>query len=452
MNAKKIFDLFFRKLLASGPLVFGSLFLFHWLYIAKTSVNVPFIDEWLLFPGTSVSHLFLPHNEHLMVFTKLWHSFLYLFNGWNLAWLQIFNFLVYGIYVTYLISFTERHSNGVKRETVFWFAVFFLSPINDMNHYLPVQTVVHLSMIFLFYVCDKSFSGSLKWRRTLTLAALLFLCSISFASTITWAIALPLILIAHYFDKQIPEQSKPAATKLVFLLLVAIVISLVYSSHYQQPSHHPAMVLPTDSRFWSLFVNLVSFGFGVTIKSLALSTLFAIGLALVLIIWFFKSAHSSQRSSRNSWWPVFMATGFVLATLASVAAGRAGFSSDFSKVSRYAEFAMPLILVPIIAFSWILPERLKHRGLAALWVLYFLLFSNDWNFRAYDRLYRIKSICRDKIVKFTENAFSGEDTFNECYGEPLSSFIIEADNKKLSFMKEVHSFIQDKQRVYEDTK
>lgn len=79
---------------------FYAIAVIHLIFIFKNSVYVPFMDEWELLRndnfhlGPSISSVFKQHNEHKLVVPNLFFCGFFLLNGFNILFVQIFNFYI----------------------------------------------------------------------------------------------------------------------------------------------------------------------------------------------------------------------------------------------------------------------------------------------------------------------------------------------------------------------
>ncbi|MBK7962089.1 MAG: hypothetical protein IPK04_13365 [Bdellovibrionales bacterium] len=101
--------------------------LFQWVIIAITSVNVPQGDEWEnlvehgLPQGFSWKYLFAFHNEHRVVFTKLFNYIFLVTSDWNLKYQIIANYLVWSAVVLFLLYVQKNIFQMQLRDFGFWF-------------------------------------------------------------------------------------------------------------------------------------------------------------------------------------------------------------------------------------------------------------------------------------------------------------------------------------------
>src|SRR6185312_13958866 len=87
-------------------------------------------------------------------------------------------------------------------------------------------------------------------------------------------------------------------------------------------------------------------------------------------------------------WRILVLTVAILAVLASVSVGRAGFGIEVAKESRYFELAMSLVPLSVLNWSFLFPERqyLRAAIIVGLWIVCFLGFRDNWKeFRYYKR-------------------------------------------------------------------
>jgi hypothetical protein len=132
-------------------------------------------------------------------------------------------------------------------------------------------------------------------------------------------------------------------------------------------------------------------------------------------------------------------SGAILASLASIALGRAGgFPLHLSKASRYFEISSPLIVV--IAVAWCLVLRKRPKPLYTLMAVYFMsvgtAFVNNWDFRI---VYEAESRFRQQTVQCIEAYYSGRGDANchRSYANPINEQLDRAQRLNLSFYRDI---------------
>jgi hypothetical protein len=168
------------------------------------------------------------------------------------------------------------------------------------------------------------------------------------------------------------------------IVLVATLIGSalgLWTIGFQQPGYMPPMAFPHTWKFWELFLNLVSFSFGIDRYSVTWGTfcLLIIFIPIAGFVW-----KSKFRLSEGQW-AILAGTLSLLAVHSSIAIGRANFTIAFAKNQEYAEHGMPLIILSIMSWSLFLQSnaKLTKTILLGLWLFCFYTFSNNWNFGVY---------------------------------------------------------------------
>jgi hypothetical protein len=180
-------------------------------------------------------------------------------------------------------------------------------------------------------------------------------------------------------------------------------VTLLWFVGYQRPSYHPVPVLPLESRFWSFFVNLLAFGFGIDRVSNILGALYL----CIVVIPIIAGVLINKRNLSIGQWRILALTLAILGVLASVSAGRAGFGIQQTKESRYFEFAMPLIPLSVLNWAFLFPKKqyLKVAIIASLLIVCFAGFRNNWKEFSY---YKREAIQRSVGVKCLTAYYKGK--------------------------------------------
>lgn len=103
----------------------------------------------------------------------------------------------------------------------------------------------------------------------------------------------------------------------------------------------------------------------------------------------------------------------LLADLVLISIGRAEYGIQTAKYPQYAEHGMPLIILSVINWSFLLAarRRLKAFFIAALWFSCLLTFAGNWDFRIYQSIYADKLEGSRCVQAYYEKGFekSGAD-------------------------------------------
>jgi hypothetical protein len=129
--------------------------------------------------------------------------------------------------------------------------------------------------------------------------------------------------------------------------------TLVWLADYRKPLHHPVLLLPYEWQFWGHSLNLVAFGFGID----RVSTTLGVFYLCVVLVPVTGLILICGRNLPIGAWRSFTLTVAVLGVLTSVSAGRAGLSIEQAKASRHFEFAMPLLPLSVVNWTFFLRKR-----------------------------------------------------------------------------------------------
>jgi hypothetical protein len=430
-------------LLVFGALVFSIIYLCQLNLIATYAVNVPYWDEWEnlregnLSSELSWSWLIARHNEHRIVLTKLLTWVLFRCNGWDLVVQQIVNYMIFGVLLVSLIFWAwTACERRVPLGLWFLLGLFLLAPTNHENHLWGFQSQIHFALLFLVIAVFFLFHTSACWCRIFvgTTAAVLGMYSFS-SGAIS---ALIVVLVFAVVKLSVFFRCGRSRQDLLHTFFVVSVVGLAFALWlvgYETPAHHPDLTWPHQRLFWDFLSNSVSLGFGFDNVSGGYGIAILVFLAVPLVVLL----------GRNRWLPdcrggaILAFSGAILASLASIALGRAGgFPLHLSKASRYFEISSPLIVV--IAVAWCLVLRKRPKPLYTLMAVYFMsvgtAFVNNWDFRI---VYEAESRFRQQTVQCIEAYYSGRGDANchRSYANPINEQLDRAQRLNLSFYRDI---------------
>jgi hypothetical protein len=383
-----------RALPALPLLVCIGLFAFHFSVIHRYAVNIPNMDDWRLFDGEShpasvdLPWLHALTNEHRTATTKLFVWLQFQLNGWDIRTHYLIDFMIFGLFLTFLTWAAKRWASDLPTWVISSFIVFLLSPIIWLNHYMAYPVAVHFWVFFFFIAAYLLFANRQSWPALIVGCLASSLSIYSFASGFVASLVLLLVFSVFKYVRFRELRDQGARRReLRQLLLVTLLIGGALATWilgFRRPSYHPPLAFPYRRVFWSLFLNLVSFGFGIDRVS------GKIGLVCLLIILApIGGSIWKQRGKLSiAQWATFAIVLAILADLAVISLGRAGFDFSFiAKDEEYAEHGMPLIVLSLINWSIFLRDRrtLRAGAIAALWIFCLIAFQNNWDFDIYRR-------------------------------------------------------------------
>lgn len=368
-----------------------ALFLYHGYIVQKYAVNIPYFDDWAFFAGDdhprslSWSWLQQQHNEHRMALTRILIWLQFRLNGWNYPFSLLINFLIYGGLLSCLIWFI-RNTRTIPFWTILAFTIFLLSPINWFNHFMAIQSAFHLYVVLLFLSCGFLFGERQTFRNLLVGAFTAALCVYTIASGFVSVLVLLIAFCGFKLARIARAEGRTRSRELLQLAIVAAPVAstlVLWCIGFTKPAHHPTIVYPYQIQFWTFFANLVSVGFGYMRIYTSVGVLCNLIVMIPIIgeIW-----RQRLEPSRINWAP-YVVVMAILANVASISAGRAGFGIEMAKNDRYFEFVMPLMLLSAVNWAIFLKrkERLRTAALLALWLFCSLGFSRKWDFINYSR-------------------------------------------------------------------
>lgn len=390
-----------------GPLCV-SLFLFHLAVIQRYAVNIPFLDDWAMFstghPSLSPKWLFAQHNEHRIPLNKIFVWFEFHLNGWNYPFHLLLDFMIYGLLLTVIWLFARKVAVQVSSWIVLGFIFFLLSPINWFNHFMADQSAAHFYLLFFFIGSYFLFGTRQRWLYLIIGSAALVLTIYSFAAGF---ISTSVLLIAFCLFKGLrlysAEQNERPRELMQMLLTVGLVGGglFTWTIGFVKPPYHPPLTFPQTRIFWQVFLNLISWGFGIW----RLSSGWGAFCLLIVLTPIVGQVWKNKGRLSGAQWAIFAIVLGILGNLAAISMGRAGFGIAASKAERYVELIMPL--VPLSAINWALflrgHEKTSKIVLAGLWIFCSLTFLHKWNFA----VYRDAAVYRKAGVECVKGYYEG---------------------------------------------
>lgn len=396
-----------RKALTTLPLlVCTGLLLIHFSAIRKYAVNIPFEDDWLMFAGDNhpasidLHWLYTQQNEHRIATTKLLIWLQFQLNGWHYRDSLFLNLAIFGLLLICLVWFVRKVTHVVPVWAVLGFTIFLLSPFNWFNHFMALQVALHLYVLFFFISCGLLFHERQRFRELLLgcLTSVLGIYSQGggFVSTTLLLGAFACFKALRIFRATGKGERRQELFQL--LLVVGIVGSAlaIWIIGYSKPPGHPVIVYLYTRNFWLFFLNLVSLGFGRE----RISTFWGIVCILIVLTPVLAEIWKRRGNLSGAHWTAYVAVFGVLADLASVSAGRAGFGVIAAKSYRYFEFAMPLILLSVANWAIFLRHQkgLSKVALVGLFCFCAAGFAHEWSFDMY-RTHSVQRLEGARCVK-----------------------------------------------------
>lgn len=376
-------------------------FLVHLQVVRAHAVDLPYADEWdLLAPdglpqGLTAGWLLGLHNEHRIAPTKLqaW-ALLRLCGLDNVAFVTTSALLFGGVLLTLLAWLVRR---GLPPLAAGAFGLLLLSPIAFQNHAWGFQSQVHLALLTLVLGAAGLFAPTGRARAGGALA--LIVGAYSFSAGVPYALAAVSAFVLQRGEVararlQAGDAAGAGRARLDAALVAApCVLALgLWTIGWERGDLGPTW--PWTARWWDVWLNLVSLGFGFQARSAAL------GLACLLVVALPPALLVRRDPACPRAWELAALTGALLLGLAAIAVARGGWGPDYAKTSRYAELALPL--APLAALGWwrLLGARPRARAasVALVGALACLGLADDWSLAGYRRVERHKRAALARIA------------------------------------------------------
>jgi hypothetical protein len=225
---------FYRNKFISLPVLFFIILFCKNLLISEFAVNVPFGDQWdgelmnLYKPyeegNLSVSHFFAPHNEHRILFTRLFNLGIYILNGnrWSpLLVIRVQSILASLIPVLLLFFFYRL--KPIPFLIYIFFGIFSSLPLLYENLLSGFQNQFYFMLIFTILGIG-TFSVKMK-NEFLKLTMLIILSTFAYFSMASGFI-LPLVLAFLYFHYYFYSKRLKYLCVAIFLLTLGVLLLL----------------------------------------------------------------------------------------------------------------------------------------------------------------------------------------------------------------------------------
>jgi hypothetical protein len=378
-------------------LAFVGIFLYHFNLIRKTSVDIPWWDDWALVGGNHPSHLdwswlYEQANDHRTATTKLFVWALYHLDGWNLRTSLILSFLIYGVCVAWMVWIARKTDPKLPVWVILGFAIFLLSPISWIVHVMGYGVADHLWLLFMLIAVSCMFREPQSWLVLFLGSMASILSMYSFGAGVATAVVLlagfSLFKGLRAYSAKDPILRRRELLQLLMAVgMIGGALAIWVGGWKRTPARLP-WVLPHHLKFWSFFLNLVAFSFGIERVS-AFWGLICLLIVITPVCWIIAKKRTDLRSAH---WTSLVLVLSLLANLALISLGRAEYGIQTAKFTHYSEHGMPLILFSAINWSLLLAARprVKVFVLAGLWIFCLMTFRSNWDFTIYQKIYADK--------------------------------------------------------------
>lgn len=429
----------------------------HYLTVWRCSVNVPYWDEWENLGGgeqlpehLSLTWLLTQHNEHRILFTRLQTWLLLQLDGWNIATQIRMNFALFLGMVGFLTWMVHRAAPSAPS----WFlGLCFLSQVTDLaseNHLWGFQSQFHISLLGLMLTVVLMFSRHLGWGRLCVGLAILVFSIFSFSAALAGSAVIAGGFVGYRLLVWRDDRTRSLPKELCMISVTVLVWLMAVNFYLRDHARSgPAMMLPNDLIFWDYYVNLISLGFGFTrvaiVQSIVCASLVC-GTAGIFTLCVLVKRTRAELSDGFLQLLVLLVT--ILAALASIGIGRAGYGVGMAKSSRYAEIAA--LVVPCTAALWIGTSRyFRQTGLFISAVIVVIAaFGLRNNFR-FTSDYPVIKRERQAGLRCVGETLLGRDVHGNCpglYPAPIGDRIRFAESLGVSFIQRAKRRAEGKNR------
>ena len=383
-------------------------------------------------------------NDHRTATTKLFVWLQFQLNGWNLRTHLILSFLIYGVCLAWLVWIARKMAPKLPPWVILAFALFYMTPITWIVHVMGYGVAVHFWLLFMLMATYCLFREPQTWH-ILVLGCLASILSMySFAAGVATAVVL---LTGFSLFKShrayAAKDTRARRRELLQLLLVAGLIGgalVVWIIGWKKTPARLPWVLPHHLMFWSFFLNLVALSFGIE----RISALWGLICLLIVITpagWMIAKKRTDLPGPQ---WASLVLTAAVLADLVLIAIGRAEYGIQIAKYPQYAEHGMPLIILSVVNWSFLLDarHRLKTLFIAALWFSCLVTFGGDWSFGIYEKIYADKLEGSRCVQAYYERGFEQTGAAARCptvfpWPAPMVGVLESAKKVNPSFYREL---------------
>jgi hypothetical protein len=361
--------------------------------LLKFAVNIPYYDDFdavLAFLNNfnsteslseKIKLLFNQHNEHRIIFNKLFTIASYYITGEiNFKLLILFgNLALVGVAVVIFLSFRQEENKVLYFLPVMFLLFQFQSYENSFWGMASIQNfyVLLFAFLSLFFLNKESFASYS--------AAIAFAIAATFTSGNGMFCFITGLMVLLY-----KKQYKYA---LLWGLMLILVIS-IYFFNYVKPGHHPSI-------YNAIFVNpfqTMGYFFVFTGSLFGFSLILAVITGIVFILYFFVLVSKRYQNKNTTNFSYLL---FLFMTAAAVSLSRSGFGLEQALASRYA-INSTLILI-FLYISFIETKDKKdfkniYIGILSFSVIFnmYVLFRNQHTIKSNKNML-LGGICEGKI-------------------------------------------------------
>ena len=197
------------------------------VFIINSAVNIPYWDEWAIvndLPNISLTRLFTPHNEHLIVTTKLYVYLQYAINDLNFKYMIIINYFFFIGMALSLYLIIKNYTKDIAFTPLLFIPLFSPSLISGYLFAflisLTLMTTFGLLAIYFGFIRERNNRNTVIMIIFMTLSAIS--TSYSFPTGVMIAYILKEIIYISKSDNQhrAYEIARVVITFIIFIFTV----------------------------------------------------------------------------------------------------------------------------------------------------------------------------------------------------------------------------------------
>ena len=418
-------------------LILGIFVILNLVFIVNSTVNIPFWDEWEIvwdLPNISLAKLFTPHNEHLIVTTKLYIYLQYAMNDLNFKYMAIVNyfFFIGMIFALYLIikDYTKTIPFTPLLFVMFFSPRFITAFTQPFLISLMLMTTFGLLAIYFGFIRERNNRNIIIMIIFMGLSAIS--TSYSFSTGVMIAYILKEII---YINK--PENKHRMYETLRLIITFLIFTSVVLLPFYIFKNANPRTEFSSMSEFLNHFANSL-FLISTLIKSSNLysSIVYIIFVAIPIVVFIVNGD-----IFKNKYLQAFYA--IIICVIINVA-GVSLIRGTYGLMIDPRHYIFAIIATPIIVILFIqLYVRYKNKLTLIATSLFLTIFSVSLiltiiSSRGYQFRYSNQRISLQDGSDCVQAYYagSGNSICETLYPKPLDKHLKKAYDVNLSFVKE----------------
>lgn len=399
--------------------------IFNFITILKSSVNIPFMDEWSLIPYLGkfdIGWLFNFHNEHRIVFTKLVIFLLYKLNGWNIYTGIVIDYLLFFITTVVLYKIIKPICKDFAMFPLFFLPLY--SVFNQENLTILFQSQFHFMILFGLLAVIFGFL-----RKRCLLNNILFALFLNYSIySMNFAFATGIMIV--YIIKELLHGENKFINLFVPLALFLPALMYFFVGFPQSTT----LIYPWRRLFRIYYSNLLILGITGKQYPLIIEKAMTIILTIYVAI---KGLFNKENKNNNVLQAIFAVFIASSCSIAAISSGRANY--QLIVPARHIEIVTVIIPLLLSLFYF---DKIKN---GRKWFfIYFLVlvigFSQQFNYlsRIRGQIYKEKSIGLDCAKSFYEySSFTNMKSYycTTVFPYELKDLLIDAKKFNLSFTR-----------------